>query len=364
MNRARFWLVALVGTVPFASALANEFPALSGTLVLELDQKNWLQGPYYNNRNDLFGFAEANVSLRLSERFSMRAVATLEPLTDPHPQADRAFQNEDVRWKDVYAQYDDGVFGVRAGRITANFGVAWYAAPGLDATTLAEDYAVWDRMGVSTWYRLLNDHLGTTTISAALFSLDTSALSASWLDTRQKRSRDQGGPSNTAAPQSFALSINGTDIRGLPGFLWQVAVLRQKVDFLTDASGSRVDRVADEKGAVASIQQTIRIAERIETVTLGEVAGLNDRGGIPGASGRYLTVGETLRYGQWYASTALTTRWLESVSPASARDTLLTFSTGYDLTERLLLDAGWRRADYSASTYDDIRVRLRYLVVF
>ena len=83
----------------------------------------------------------------MTENWLVRAIVTLEPLADPYPDKNRAFENEDVRWKDVFIQYDNGVAGFRGGRITADFGFAWYGAPGLEATTLAEDYAVWDRMG-------------------------------------------------------------------------------------------------------------------------------------------------------------------------------------------------------------------------
>ncbi len=259
--RLAFLLAISASLVP---ALANEIPTVSGSLALELNHKTTDRKSTGTSRNDLYGFAEADVSFRLNDYVSTRAVATFEPLTDPHPLADRVFQNEDVRWKDVYVQYDDGVMGFRGGRITANFGRAWYAAPGLDATTLAEDYAIWDRMGISTWYRLKTASFGTTTLGAMLFSMDTSPLSESWRNTRKRRTPEQGGPSNTDSPTSIALSLDGGDIARLPGFSWQLAVLQQKVDFRMDSAGQRNDHVADEKGATAGIQQVLRITHRVE----------------------------------------------------------------------------------------------------
>lgn len=347
-----------------APAVANQFPTLTGTLALELDNKSWLGGPDHGKRNDLFVFSEADISLRLTENFSLRAVATLEPLTDPHPRSDRAFQNEDVRWKDVYIQYDDKTTGFRGGRITANFGSAWYAAPGLDATTLAEDYAIWDRMGASAWYRQKSEHFGTTTFSTSIFSLDTSALSASWLDTRHRRTRAQGGPSNTGSPTSFAISVDGSNIRHLPGFSWQLALLKQDVDFRVNSNGMRDYRVTSEKGAVANIQHVLKINDRIESSTLVEAAYLKDKAGVPGASGRYLSLGETLGFGQWYVQAALTVRWLESGLEQASRDTLKALTVGYNFTDRLLLDAGWRKTSISSSKNDNVRIRIRYVIPF
>ena len=363
MNYFHLWFVALSCGFAIAPAAA-QFPLLTGTLALELDNKSWLDGPDHDKRHDLFGFSEADVSLRLTESFLLRAVATLEPLTDPHPQSNRAFQNEDVRWKDVYFQYDDKTMGFRGGRITANFGSAWYAAPGLDATTLAEDYAIWDRMGASAWYRQRSDSFGTMTFSASTFSLDTSALSASWLNTRHRRTREQGGPSNTGSPTSFAVSVDGSSIRSLPGLSWQLALLKQDVDFRVDSTGQRDYHVTDEKGAAANIQQMLKMGDRIESSTLVEAAYLKDRSGVPGASARYLSVGETLRFGQWYAQAALTVRWLESELAQPSRDFLQAFTAGYNFTDRLLLDAGWRKTSISSTANENLRVRIRYVIAF
>ena len=83
-------------------------------------------GPNRAQRDDLYLFAEANTALQLTESWLIRAIVTLEPLADPYPGKNRAFENEDVRWKDVFIQYDNGVAGFRGGRITADFGFAWY----------------------------------------------------------------------------------------------------------------------------------------------------------------------------------------------------------------------------------------------
>ncbi len=348
----------------FSPAKADDFPTLNGSLALELNNRTTWVGPKNTQRNDLFLFAEADTALKLNKNWLFRAIVTLEPLTDPYPEKNRAFENEDVRWKDVFIQYDDGIVGFRGGRITADFGYAWYGAPGLEATTLAEDYAIWDRMGASGWYRLQSNTFGSTTISAAFFSLDTSPLSASWLNTRRQKSAARGGPSNTDSPTSVAVSLYGTDIPRLPGFSWQLALLRQQVDFVTDNTGQRNYLVADEKGFSANLRQTIKLDNGIESTTVGEVVYLKDRGGIPGASARYLVVGETLKYGRWRAQTALTTRWLDGPSTCSSRDRLFALTAGYDFTDRWSCDAVWRNAKVFGDMADSFRVRLRYQLPF
>ena len=352
-------LLTLIGSVN-----AEDFPALNGSVVLELNNRTTWVGPNRAQRDDLYLFAEANTALQLTESWLIRAIITLEPLIDPYPYKNRAFEDEDVRWKDVFIQYDNGVAGFRGGRITADFGFAWYGAPGLEATTLAEDYAVWDRMGASGWYRLQSDTFGSTTVSASMYSLDTSLFSASWLNTRRQKTASRGGPSNTDSPTSFAVALYGTDIPRLPGLSWQLALLRQQVDFITDSSGQRVYSVADEKGASANLQQRIAFDNGIDSTTVGEVVYLKDKGGVPGASGRYLIVGETLKYGRWRAQTALTTRWLDGASADSSRDRLFALTAGYDFTDRWSCDAVWRQAKVFGETADSVRVRLRYQLPF
>ncbi len=345
--------------------MADEMPWVAGNIGFELNDRTTSQKSGDTWRNDFYAFVEADVSIYPSKRWTIRAVATLEPLTDPRPRDNRAFENEDVRWKDVYAQYEGGPLGFRAGRITANFGTAWYAAPGLDATTLAEDYAIWDRAGASIWYRLESDSFGTTTIGASLFSMDTSELSQSWRNTRHQKTRERGGVSNTGSPSSFALSVDGVDIQGLQGFSWSLAVLQQSVDFYVDSTGQRVNRTAYERGVTAGFQKTLKVTNRLESTTTGEIAYLKNRGGVPGASGQYLTVGETFSYGQAFVQAAVTARRLDGPAAADSNDSLVTLTAGYNLSERLLLSAGWRRAaEVFDSREDNLRVRLRYAVPF
>lgn len=366
-------ITSLLAAANLSTAKAES--ALSGSLALELNDRTTIPASTHHSRVDIFGVAEADVAVKFTERWSARAVATLEPLADPDPREDRSFENEDVRWKDVYVQYDDGVFGLRGGRITANFGQAWYAAPGLDAATLAEDYAIWDRMGASAWYRFQATALGDITLGAALFSLDTSELSRSWHNTRSQKSRQSGGVSNTGAPLSYSLSLDGSVVPGLPGFSWHLAVLRQQVDFVVDGTGQRVDDVADEKGVVAGIQQKIRITDRLESISLLEAAHLDDKSGVPGAWASYVTLGETLRWGKYYGQLAYTVRRSEvqiigesgasiGMSSNARSDTLVGLTVGYQFTDALSFDAGWRRTRVDSATEEQVRARLKYVMRF
>jgi hypothetical protein len=153
--------------------------AIRATWLLELQALQTRAPAREQYRLDVFATAEGDVTVALAPNWALRAVATVEPLTDPKPQDDRFFADEDGRWKDVYLEYSAGVHGVRAGRISAPFGQAWWAAPGLDATTLAEDYALWDRAGVMGWHRFAPTAAGAVTFSAAMYRIDTSWLSRS-----------------------------------------------------------------------------------------------------------------------------------------------------------------------------------------
>lgn len=343
------------------SAQAEPTPRVSGSLTMELNDRVTNTDP--GSRNDLYGLLEANVWLHLSEHIALQAVATMEPLADPEPLRDRAFEREDVRWKDVFVQYDNGSLGLRAGRLTANFGTAWWAAPGLDARALAEDYVVWDRMGASAWVRFKPAGVGNFTLGTSWFATDTSKLSESWRNTWHRRMPKQGGVSNTGKPESWTLSLEGSDHPALPGLSWHLAVLRQQVETRNNGLGVQTTNVADEKGSVAGVQKVFALTEKLRFTALGEAARLANRGGVPDAVARYVTLGGTLDYGPWSLQLASTERWRRG-NTVREDDNLVAVTLGYQFTERLLVDAGWRQLRIASANEDNVRVRLKYVLPF
>lgn len=343
------------------NARAQSPTLFSGTLTLELNDRVSSTDP--GTRNDLYGLVEANVWMHLSPQVAIQAVATLEPLADPEPLRDRIFEHEDVRWKDVFIQYDNGTFGARAGRLTANFGTAWYAAQGLDARALAEDYVVWDRMGASGWYRFKPDGGGTLTLGSSWFFTDTSKLSESWRNTWHRRKQEHGGVSNTGKPESWTVSIEGSEHPGLPALNWHVALRRQAVDSRRDALGNQTRDVADEHGAVASLQNVFSLGQTLRFTALAEAALLSNRGGVPGASARYLTLGGTFGFGPWSLQLATTERWRRG-NTVSEDDNLVSVTLGYKFSDHLLVDAGWRKTRIGSADEDQVRARLKYVLAF
>lgn len=341
-----------------ACAGTDEF--ITGTLALELNDINRVQSNYLANRNVFSFFAEADLSAHLSDTVLLRAVGTYDPVTDPRPNSNRFLQDQGFHAKDIYVQYDDGTTGGQLGRITANFGTAWYLAPGLKATLLAEDYAIWDKFGASGWVRHRFGDFGEIKIGAAAFFLDTTALSGSLLGGRHRKAAWMGGPSNTGIPNSFNLSLDGSNIPSLPGFSWHSALLDQAVDFRLDGNGNQIPG-RDERGVVVGIKQGLDLTDTVRSTTLMEVVRFEDKGGTPGQARTYLTVGDTLNSGPWRLEGTATLRATERPRSGTIVDDLITASIGYDLSQAAV-DLGWQQAMFGTQVEDVIRLRLRYML--
>ena len=321
-----------------STANADGLDFISGSYTNELHNINRAGSNYLHNRDNLNLISEAIINVNFSEKFLFHAVGTFDQVKDAHPNRDTYLQGHALRTKDIYFQYDDGKYGGQLGRITADFGTAWYLTPGLKATILDEDYAIWDKFGVTGWVRQNLGALGDVKVNASSF--------------------------NTGMPNSFSLSFNGSNIPAMPGFTWHIAALDQAVDFTIDANGNRLPTSRDELGFAVGASQAFNITDNLRSTTLAEVVRFQNKGGVPNVGRTYSTIGESLAYGKWRLEGTMTLRSTDQPGTATITDNLITASIGYDFTKALSLDLGYQHAQFGSQYEDDVRSRLRYVILF
>ena len=346
------------------NAYADGLDFISGTLTNDLHDISRFGSNYLGNRNNVNAAIEANITAQLSDKILFRAIGAYDQVKDPSPSSDIYIRGHGLRAKDIYFQYDDGTYGGQLGRITANFGTAWYLAPGLKATLLAEDYAIWDRFGASGWVQNHLGAFGDIKVGGSVFFLDTTSLSGTALGERHRKTEWSGGPSNTGSPNSFSVSGDGSNIPSLPGFTWHAAALYQSVDFRTDSNGNRLPDSRDELGFVVGISQAVDITKSLQSTTLLEAVRFENKAGSPNVGRTYLTIGDALKFGSWRIEGTGTLRSTNQPGTGTISDHLITTSVGYDFTKVLALDLGFQHSQFGSLYEDMFRLRLRYVLGF
>ena len=313
-------LAGLFATFP-AGAGADSYPTLSGEVAIEV-QDDWT---YHsedrdNELNDLFTKTEPTLVTHFTREFSLTLHGVLEPIRDPGPRDDRVFDDQGLYVEDLYLSYDRDRFSIQGGKFTPNFGIAWDAAPGIYGTDVAEDYEFSERIGFGGAYAFDGKAVGTHTVSASLFFMDTSILSESVLANRPRVRRADGGAGNTEELTSFAIGLDGEEIPGLTGLAYHLALIRQ-------AEG--VDGNSDELGYAIALSQEMTLGKDVGFNPLIEYVYFDDSGGISGDDKSYLTAAGELTWRDWNLALAYTWRHTDPAGTADVDDHQFQVSAGY-----------------------------------
>ena len=87
--------------------------------------------------------------MNLAPRWSVFGHAVIEPVGDPAQSENRAFEDIGLYIEELFVEYSADSFGARAGKLNAEFGIAWDRAAGVYGTDIAEDYEISERIGLS-----------------------------------------------------------------------------------------------------------------------------------------------------------------------------------------------------------------------
>lgn len=388
-------------------ALAQEAPRLSyPQLAAEIDMS--MIGVGTTRATDprregasVFLFGELALGLTLTETVSIQGVLATEPIGEGGSTGDFpnggliGFRRQAVFLEQLYADWKPvETLALQGGILVAPFGRGYHDFPGiLTAIRAHEVYLVDQSLGAAfTWTYLDDPRFGTHDVSAAVFTLDRSALTGTYLTSRrccregyERYSRNtaaQGGPGNNGSFNNFAIALDGEGIPVLPGFSYHLALISR-------APGE--DGTAREWGYAAGIryqhrwnrdQATLLFAEAVQFRNAGgrprveiETTSLDPDTGeeIPGTEETTLaerltftTLGLQHRVGPWRGTLAWQhLRRKRSVAPVPAEN-WFEASVGRALGAGFSLDVGYQYARYAEEegggrgTSHAILARLRY----
>lgn len=313
-----------------------QYPNVSGTFVLELESDTTFDsGDPGAEVTDTYATVETAVDFNLSEIFTVHTDLMLEPVLDADPFEDRFFEDHGGYVQTLHLVVNLGQFTLFGGKINPAFGTAWDGnfTPGIYGTEFAEDYELTERIGVGGSYTYDAGDAGEHVFQAAVFFMDTSALSNSTFTRRGQTSLADGGASNTEDFSSVAVALDGSKIASLPGFSYHVSFRHQEA-----GEGD----VSDETGVAFGAKQEIETQDGLKFALNGEFAIFDNLDGGENDA-LYATAGLNVAKDEWFGATSFTLRNL-SGGPAGSNfdDKLFQASIGRELFEHTALAVGYK----------------------
>jgi hypothetical protein len=341
---------ALLGTAPVRA----EEPSLHGTLTLELQDDATLasddEGAEINN---LAATVEAGLALSFTETLAIRSDLVAESITDPEPFEDRVVEDMGAYVETLYLEYATERLQLYAGKINPPFGVAWDIAPGLYGTDFAEDYELTERLGFGGSVVVAPPSWGAPRLGVAAFFADTTALARSLFEERGGLDRDDGGPSNTGDPASFAVTLDGA-IPMVPDYAYHAAFSRQ--------APGRGD-IDHEVGVALALYGSTPLAHGVTVSPVAElVVQENDEAGADDVS--YLTLGAAFAIERWTVSVGGTLRAIDVAGGADLDDTLAQIGVAYDVGYGFAVEIRYKTVEEAGIDSDVVGGLVSYEVEF
>jgi hypothetical protein len=348
-----------------SAALAGDeerYPDLHGIILIELQHDGFYHSaaPSWET-NDLYLTVEPSFSLGITPRFSIETGLVLEPVSPPDPAEDRFFGDQGLFVEQLYLDWHWGRYSLHGGKFNPEFGIAWYAAPGIWGADFAEAYyEITERLGLGGDVQLGSKRFGSHVFGVDVFTIDTSPLSDSLITQRGRPFEDLDRPGNTGTLDSFAITAQGGSIPALPGLAYSLGFARFQGE---GEARTEIDYAVALTYAVAP-------QPGIDIWLLTEYVHQHNPGGAE-ANRDLLTAGAMAC---WRGlNLALSYSWLawRSEEEGRIRDYLFQATLGYawNLGEqarygRFAIDVGWRGARELSLRRDAVGALVSYLLEF
>jgi hypothetical protein len=325
-----------------AKAKPKTYPYIDGELSIEIHHDSVFDtnNPALEG-SDSFTKTELDATAHFSRYFALQTHFTFEPVLDRDPGEDRFFSDNGVYAEEFYGKVTLDPFEIFAGKFNPAFGRAWEDAPGVYGTDMVEDsYQLTERLGLGFSVSREHTGIGKLKLTASAFYADTSVLSNSGITNRGQLDHIDGGLSNTNSLDSFALSLEGEGIPGLPGISYNLGFVHQ-------AGG--VNDIDDQNGVVFGLQSK-REYNGVKIALIGEAAYLDYGGDFYETddptqfvdSFWLLTLGAEAAMGRYHAAVAYTSRYAELFNATDFDDYQFQISAGIDLERGWKLDLGYK----------------------
>lgn len=348
-------LAALVGTPSYGFAEEAEevgTPRVEVTIPVEIQNDYAYEADDPDAElNDLYTTIEPEIAVFLTEALSIQAGLVFEPVVDPDPGEDRAFENHGLYAEQLFIEFAPGGFSLIAGKFNPAFGAAWDRAPGVYGTDFAEDYELVERIGFGGSVDFGEGDWGEHSLTAATFFADTTFMSGSAFKSRGRTNESDGGVSNTEDFSSFSISLDSEEVPALGGLGYTLGFLRQE-----GGEGDPEDETGYVLGLFGSYELGAVTAEPIL-----EWAHFENTGGAEEDTD-YLTAGVAFLHGPWNLSISYTGRFTDPDDPITddVDDMLFQASAGYEFDCGLTADIGYRFSEEDESDTHVVGLLLAY----
>lgn len=364
-----YWKIGLAGLAalgaPLAAAADEEgaVPGFAFGIDVEV-QNDWTfrsDDPTVT-QNELGPSIAPWFALTFSENLSLNGSATIESVSDPQANEDRAFHDIGAFVDVLTLDYTGDSFAAFIGKFGPNFSLGYDATPGLYSTDLlGDDIELAELVGFGGSLGLgEGGPMGALTLSGSVFFADTTGLSGSAFTDRGKLTLADGGPANTEAPKSFVVALDGEGPSGLESLHYQVAFARLAVDQAFDATGAPFPSVADEMRVSVAATWEADLGNDITMTPLVEYIRVWNGGGDGDDSRHYATLGLGFGFGPWNVAVAGTARDVSNPTAGSSFDYQTQFSGGYAFDNGISVDVGWKHARDARIDTDTVGVLFAY----
>lgn len=384
MTRAPLLLAAALafGLPALAQQPAREFPQLAVEADLGLYSVSTTAAPDAERRGtSVYLFGEIAAGLHLARGLSIQGVLAFEPIGEgdstggPPQEGVIGFRRQSAFLEALFLEWRPlDTVTLYGGRFVAPFGRGHHDFPGILTRVRAHEVEmIGDSLGFGGTYTFLSDpRFGEHDVSAAVFTLDRSFLSSTWMTRRRccderyerynRNTEQQGGPGNTGTLDNVALALDGDGFAWLPGFSYHLAVVSR---------GAGVDGTAREWGYAAALRYERRWSDLHRTLLFAEAAQFRNAGGRPRTDFEtvaldpetgeevattiettiaerrtFTTLGLQHRYGDWRAALAWQRDQRKRSIETLPTENYVEVSLGRDLGAGFGLDVGYQYARY------------------
>ena len=203
-----------------------------------------------------------------------------EPVVDPAPGRDTAFQGIGTYVAELYTLIEAGPAAVRAGKFETIFSLASEVAPGISATDLVSDFDADERLGGQIVLGFEGFGLNHA-LAASVFTTDRSILSESLFTGRGRTRLSDGGAGNTEGLSSFSITLDSCGEAEAPDcysdgeFGSRFGFRYQKAGHLTEEDVEEDVKLGDEQAYLAAVTKSFELGE-MRLGLLGEAAYLRN----------------------------------------------------------------------------------------
>lgn len=360
-------LIALVLAVSIpCAAQAAEGGRISGSILFELqnDLTYWSEDPGAE-RDDLTPKIEAAVVVRPAAGLSIETELELGSIGNLDPGENRFIGDPGIALNVLTVAHERGPLKVFAGKFGVNSSIGYDVAPGVYGTNLLEDdIELSKRVGFGAAHGFGGADIGEHEVSASAFFIDTSDFSRTFGNDAGRTRLSDGGPSNTARPTSFAITLDGGTIPGAPEFRYHLGFVRQSVERVLDAAAAPLADVDDEYRVVVAAEMPFAAGNGVSVTPLAEYVRVWNYGGVPDEHRNYLTTAARLDYRAWNLAISYTGRFTEGASGGTTGDGQFQVSLGYAFDCGLDASLGWKISDDAGIQSRVVGALLAYTLVF